>query len=65
MLQDASKELKQIIQDLKDDELKLAPLSSQLKRVPELIQETIKNLEEDEQELNENYDEILAQPEEK
>lgn len=60
MLQDASGELKQIIYDLKEDDLKLCSL--QLKRVPELVRETLKNLEEDKQELDEEYEELLKLP---
>lgn len=45
MLTDSSTELKQIIQDLKEDETKIAGLS--LKQLPLLISETLKNLNED------------------
>ena len=41
MLQDASNDLKQIILELKEDEQRVA--SMQLKKVPELIKETLCN----------------------
>ncbi len=61
MLSDASCELKQIILDLKEDEMKLSCM--QLKRVPELVKETINNLEEDVEEIEEEHQELLNKPE--
>jgi hypothetical protein len=58
MLSDASNELKQVVLDLKEDEIKLAAIS--LKKVPELVKETLKNLEEDIEEINEQHKELLA-----
>ena len=63
MMQDTSNELKKIIQDLKDDQLKLASIP--LKNVPDLIKETLSNLEEDLEEINENYEQLKLLPEPK
>jgi len=60
MLTDSSTGLKQIIQDLKEDETKIAGLS--LKQLPLLISETLKNLNEDCDEIDAEYKEILAAP---
>ena len=57
MLLDTSNELKQIILDLKDDEMKVSNMS--LKRIPDLIKETISNLEEDENEIKTKYNELM------
>ena len=35
-----------------------------LKRVPELLKETITNMEEDQQEIDEKYQELLTLPDE-
>ena len=61
ILPDASCELKQIITDLKEDEMKL--LCMQLKRVPELVKETISNVQEDVKEIDEEYRELLRSAE--
>ena len=61
LLSDAINELKQIIQDLRDDQSKL--LSMPLKKVPELIQETIRNFAEDVEDMNAQYEELKALPE--
>jgi hypothetical protein len=53
-------ELKQIIVDLKDEQVKIVPLN--LKRLPELITETLKNLDEDVEDIQEKYDDLLAAP---
>ena len=53
--------LKQIIQELKEDEQRLS--SMQLKKVPELIKETLCNLAEDLEEIDQQYEEIKAHPE--
>ena len=58
MLQDTINEVKQIIQELKDEELKITSLS--LVKIPELVKETISNLEEDQQEIQDKHDELLA-----
>ena len=57
---DTIDELKQIMIDLKEEEVKISSL--QLKRLPELLKETISNLEEDRDEIQEKYDELLAAP---
>lgn len=54
--------VKQIRIELQEDEAKIAGLS--LKRVPELISETWPQLDEDEKEVQEKYDELLAVPSE-
>ena len=56
MLQDASNDLKQIIIDLREDEQRVASL--QLKKVPELIKETLCNLAEDQEEIEEQLTEL-------
>ena len=60
LLSDASNALKQIMQDLKEDESRIQGLG--LKRVPELVKETIKNLDEDIQDMQEEYEELSKQP---
>ena len=62
MLLDGSKELKEIIQDLKEDEVKVLSQVSMYKKLPALLKETISNLEEDEQELQEKYEELKSLP---
>jgi hypothetical protein len=57
LLLDTSNELKQIIVDLKEDEIKVS--SMQLKKIPELIKETLANLDEDQKEVEEQYNELL------
>jgi DNA repair exonuclease SbcCD ATPase subunit len=59
LLQDASTDIKQIIQDLKEDEQRLA--SMQLKNVHELIKETLLNLGEDLEEIEEQLEQIRSQ----
>ncbi len=56
MLLDSSNEVKLIIEELKEDEVKV--LSMTLKRVPELLKETIKNMEEDKEEIDEKLKEL-------
>ena len=58
LLSDTSIELKQIIQDLKEDEMKISCM--QLKKVPELIKETLCNLDEDLNEIEEQHQELLT-----
>lgn len=60
LLQDASNEIKQIIDDLKEDEMKMSGL--QLKKVPMLLKETIDNLIEDKEEFDEKHKELMALP---
>ena len=60
MLSDTSKELKQILDDVREDEMKLSCM--QLKRVPEMKKETISNLEEDLKEIDEQCEEIKLLP---
>ena len=48
------------MQDLKEDESRIQGLG--LKRVPELVKETIKNLDEDIQDMQEEYEELSKQP---
>ena len=61
MICDACSEIKQIIQDLKEDESRIQGMS--LKKVPELLTETLKNMEEDLKEIEEQHKELLSQPE--
>ena len=61
LLSDTSIELKQIIQDLKEDEMKISGM--QLKKVPELIKEKLCNLDEDLNEIEEQHQELLTHPE--
>lgn len=63
MLTDSSNELKQIIQDLKEEDGKIQGLG--LKRVGELVKETINNLEEDQKEIDEECKELSSIPEDK
>ena len=58
MLLESSAELKQIIQDLKEDESRLQSLS--LKKVPELIKETLTNLAEDLEDIEVHYEELKS-----
>ncbi len=61
LLSDASNELKQIMQDLKEDESRIQGLG--LKEFQtELVKETIKNLDEDIQDMQEEYEELSKQP---
>ena len=60
MLQESSTELKQIVQELREDENKIQGLG--LKKTPELLKETINNLDEDIQDMQEEYDELSKQP---
>ena len=66
MLTDTCNELKQIIQDLKEDQMKLQSVSPSmpLKKVNDLINETLNNLNEDLEEINEKYEELKSLPEE-
>ena len=61
MLSDTGNELKQIIQDLKEDQMKLQCMP--LKKVNDLINETLNNLNEDLEEINEKYEELKSLPE--
>ena len=56
MLQDASNDLKQIILELEEDEQRVASL--QLEKLPELIKETLCNLAEDQEEIEEQLTEL-------
>ena len=56
MLQDASNDLKQIIIDLREDEQRVASL--QLKKLPELIKETLCNLAKDQEEIEKQLTEL-------
>ena len=56
-LLDASNELKQNIQDLKEEEIKISSL--QLKILPELIKETLTYLNEDLEDAEGQYNELL------
>jgi len=60
ILQDSKDELNKIVVDLKDDEMKLQGM--QLKQVFPLIQETLKNLAEDLEEIDEEYKHIESSP---
>lgn len=59
MLTESSAELKQIIQELKEDETKIAGLP--LKQLPILITETLKNLKEDCDEIDAECQELLSE----
>ena len=61
LLQDASSEIKQIIQDLQEDEKRLPGLG--FKKLPELVKETLLNLSEDLEEIEEQLQEIRSNPE--
>lgn len=61
MLQDASNDIKQIIIELKEDEQRVS--SMQLKKVPELIKETLCNLSEDLDEIEEQLTQLRSNPE--
>ena len=58
---DACSEIKQIIQDLKEDESRIQGMN--LKKVRELLTETLKNMEEDFKEIEEQHKELLSLPE--
>ena len=58
MLSVSSNDIKTIIHDLKEDEQKL--LSIPLKQIPELLKETLNNLDEDMKEIDEQYKELLS-----
>ena len=61
---DESNELKDIIKDLKDDEMHINNrMVGQLKKVPELIAVTLKHLEEDKKSLDDEYQQLLSDPE--
>ena len=60
LLSDSSNELKQIIKDLKEDDVQLLAFGLTLKRVSELMKETISNLEEDVQEIDEQLEELAT-----
>lgn len=61
MLDQSIKELKQIIQDLKEDQVKCSSMS--FKKINELVGETLNNLQEDLEELQENYEQLKLLPE--
>ncbi len=56
MLLDAADELKQIQNELKQEESKIESLS--VPRLKELVKETLSNLEEDEKEIRDKHDEL-------
>ena len=60
LLSDSSNELKQIIKELKEDEVQLLASGLAFKRVSELMKETISNLEEDVQEIDEQLEELAT-----
>ena len=64
LLTDSCNELTQVVQDLKDEEAKILASGLVLKRVPELIKETMSNLDEDMQEIQEKIDELATCPDE-
>ena len=59
-LSEGIKEVKQIIQELKEDQGRLG--SIQLKHVPDLIQETLRNLEEDCEKMTEQHKQLQSLP---
>ena len=61
IITDGCNEIKQILLELKEDETRIQTLG--LKKVPELLKETISNMQEDLQELEEEHKELLALPE--
>lgn len=58
--EDSLNELKQIVVDLKDEEMKISGL--QLKQLPLLINETLQNLDEDMKEIEEEMKNIESMP---
>lgn len=58
--EDSLSELKQIVVDLKDEEMKISGL--QLKQLPLLINETLQNLDEDMKEIEEEMKIIESMP---
>lgn len=58
--EDSLSELKQIVVDLKDEEMKIRGL--QLKQLPLLINETLQNLDEDMKEIEEEMKNIESMP---
>jgi hypothetical protein len=60
ILQDSSAELKQILQELREDENKIQGLG--LKKIPELVKETIKNLDDDIKDMQEECEELSKLP---
>ena len=61
MLSDASTDIKLIIKDLEEDEQRLQGQS--FKKLPELVKETILNLTEDLEEIEDQLEEIRSNPE--
>ena len=61
-LLEASKGLKKLIVDLKDDEMKLKSSGLVLTHVSELIESELENLAEELKDVDQNYQEVLAMP---
>jgi hypothetical protein len=64
ILMEDSNSLKKLIEDLKADEIKLQSSGLLLKCVPELIKGELQNLDEEQKEVDEKYQEVLAIPDE-
>src|SRR4051812_25386432 len=60
MLQDASNDIKQIIQDLREDEARLPGLN--FKKIPELVKETLGNLAEDLEDMEADLEDMRSNP---
>ena len=63
MLLNTSKELNQIIDDLKEDAAKIGGI--QFKKLTVLIEETLQNLKDDNDEIMDKYKELESLPETK
>ncbi len=60
MLLDESNEIKQLIQDYKEDEMKISSLS--LKKIPELLKDELQDLQDEQKEIDEKYEEVKSLP---
>lgn len=60
LLEDAANEIKQAIQELKEDEAKLPSMG--LKRVPELVKDELEDLAEDLIECETEYEDLKNKP---
>jgi len=63
MLSNGAKVIREAIQDLKEDQVKCS--SMPLKKVNELIGETLNNLQEDLEDIQENLDQLKLLPDQK
>jgi hypothetical protein len=63
-LMEASNGLKKLIQDLKEDEMKFNSSGLSLKCISELVTGELQNLDEEQKEVDEKYQAVLALPDE-